>query len=93
MIVRIASEGQYRLSSAILDQLNEIDDALVESIGTYNQVTFASKFASMLDLVRNQGQKVASEELLESDVILPYPDISVEEARRLFIGEGLIPNE
>ena len=93
MIVRIATEGQYRLSSTILDQLNEMDDALVESIGTYNQDEFADKFTQMLDLVRNQGQKLTDNELLESDVILPYPDISVEEARRLFIGEGLVPND
>ena len=93
MIVRIATEGQYRLSSTILDQLNEMDDALVESIGTYNQDEFADKFTQMLDLVRNQGKKLTDNELLESDVILPYPDISVEEARRLFIGEGLVPND
>ena len=93
MIVRIATEGQYRLPSAILDQLNEMDDALVASISTYDQAEFATKFAEMINLVRNAGQPVASDELRESDVILPYSDISVEQARRLFVGDGLVPNE
>lgn len=92
MIVRIATEGQYRLPSAILDQLNEMDDALVASISTYNQEEFTSKFSKMINLVRESGKVVGLDELLESDVILPYSDISVDEARRIFIGEGLVPN-
>ena len=92
MIVRIATEGQYRLPSAILDQLNEMDDALVASISTYDQDEFTSKFSAMINLVRESGEKLELDEILESDVILPYSDITVKEARRLFIGEGLVPN-
>ncbi len=91
MIVRIATEGQYRLSSALLDQLNEMDNALVDQIAQYDEGEFRARFAALLALVREQGEKVADEELVESHVILPSPDISVEEAREFFTGEGLFP--
>jgi hypothetical protein len=91
MIVRIATEGQYRLSSALLDQLNEMDNALVDQIAQYDEAEFRARFAALLALVRAQGEKVADDELVESHVILPSPDISVEEAHEFFTGEGLFP--
>lgn len=91
MIVRIATEGQYRLSSALLDELNEMDNALVDEIAECDEVEFRQKFDAMLDLVRTQGTKVAPEELLESHVILPSADTTLAEALRLFVGEGVIP--
>lgn len=91
MIVRIATEGQYRLSSALLDQLNEMDNALVAEIAQCNEAEFTPKFHAMLDFVREKGTKLAAEELLESHVILPRPDITLAEALELFVGEGVIP--
>jgi hypothetical protein len=46
----------------------------------------------MLELVRSRGRRVPDEELVESDVILPPPDVSFEEAKAGFSGEGLIPD-
>ena len=31
------------------------------------------------------------DELVESDLVLPEPDITLEEAEDLFVGEGLVP--
>ena len=46
----------------------------------------------MLDLVRSAGHALDEDELEESDVILPPPDISFVEAAEEFTGEGLIPD-
>lgn len=91
MIVRISTEGQYRLESTYLDQLNTIDNALVEAIAANDEERFRTLLQTMLDLVRQHGKPVASDEFVESDIILPPPDTSFEEARELFAGEGLIP--
>ena len=32
MIVRIMGEGQFRIPGAVLDELNEVDNAIVEAI-------------------------------------------------------------
>ena len=45
----------------------------------------------MLDLVRENGTPLAVDELVESDLVLPEPDITLEEAGELFVGEGLVP--
>jgi len=91
MIVRIATEGQYRLESAYFDQLNAIDNALVEAIAASDEARFKALLADMLDLVRQHGKPLPPEEFVESDVILPPPDTTFEEAKELFAGEGLIP--
>lgn len=92
MIVRISTEGQYRLSSAVLDQVNSLDNALVEHIANSDIDAFQKSLGELLDLVRNQGEKVGADELVESHVILPTPDITIDEAREFFTGDGLFPD-
>ena len=91
MIVRISSEGQYNLPGSFIDQLNEIDNHLVEAVEAEDQAAFEALLKSMLDLVRQNGTEVPVEELVESDLILPEPDLTLREAEELFVGEGLLP--
>ena len=91
MIVRILTEGQYELSGSYLDQLNEIDNKLVEVVEQENQSEFERLLKSLLDLVRDNGKEVPVDELVESDIVLPEPDITLLEAEELFTGEGLVP--
>ncbi len=91
MIVRISSEGQYNLPGSFIDQLNEIDNALVEAVAAEDRGNFETLLKRMLDLVRDNGTTVPVEELVESDLILPEPDLTLLEAEELFVGEGLLP--
>ena len=91
MIVRISSEGQYDLPGSFIDQLNEIDNALVEAVAAEDQSEFETLLKRMLDLVRDNGTPVPVDELVESDLILPEPDLTLLEAEELFVGEGLLP--
>ena len=91
MIVRILTEGQYNLPGAHIDELNEIDNQLVDVVAEGDEAGFKSLLAKMLDLVRNSGTEVPVEELVESDLVLPEPDITLKEAEELFVGEGLLP--
>jgi hypothetical protein len=91
MIVRIQGEGQYRLPSAVLDELNELDNRLVQIVAKGDEGEFSSILGRMLSLVRARGEAVKNEELVESDVVLPDPDTTLEDARDLFVGEGLVP--
>ena len=52
----------------------------------------ASHVPQMLELVKTDGKEVGDDELVQSEVILPPRDISFEEARAEFSGEGLIPD-
>ena len=92
MIVRILTEGQYKLSSNYLDQLNEIDNKIVEMVETDNKESFHKLLEEMLNLVRENGTPVPIDENTESDIVLPEPDITINEAGELFTGEGLVPD-
>ena len=91
MIIRIATEGQYNLPGAYVDQLNEIDNQLVEAVEAADRSGFDGLLKQMLDLVREHGSPLPVDELVESDLILPTPDTTLEEAQVLFVGEGLLP--
>ena len=91
MIVRISSEGQYNLPGSFIDQLNDIDNELVEAVEVEDQAAFEVLLKRMLDLVREHGSPLPVDELVESDLILPEPDLTLREAEELFVGEGLLP--
>jgi hypothetical protein len=91
MIVRISSEGQYNLPGSFIDQLNDVDNELVEAVEAEDQAVYETLLKRMLDLVRDNGTPVPVDELVESDLILPEPDLTLREAEELFTGEGLLP--
>jgi hypothetical protein len=92
VIVRIATEGQYRLSDDVREQVNELDNAVVDAVDAGDEDRFHELFEELLHLVRTGGEPLTDEELLESDVIIPPPDLTMEEAKADFVGEGLIPD-
>ncbi len=91
MIVRILTEGQYQFPGANIDNLNEIDNRIVEVVEQADHEGFERLLKQMLDLVREKGTALPVDELVESDLVLPEPDITLEEAEELFTGEGLLP--
>jgi hypothetical protein len=92
VIVRIATEGQYRLPEDGGERLNDLDNEAVAAVESGDEDRFHEVFESMLDLVRRDGQRLGDDELEESDVILPPPDTSFVEASHEFTGDGLIPD-
>ncbi len=92
MIVRILTEGQYNLPGAFIDELNELDNKLVEVVERDDAERFGPALKALLDLVRENGAPVPIEESVESDLVLPEPDITLKEAEELFVGEGLVPD-
>ena len=92
MIVRIAGEGQYRLPDGDQDRLNELDNEAVSAVEAGDEPKFKELWAQMLEIVKADGTALPDDELVESDVILPPRDVTFEEARNEFTGEGLIPD-
>jgi len=92
VIVRIATEDQYRLPDEDAERLNALDNDAVEAVDAGDEARFHAIFEEMLALVRTDGRKLGNDELEESDVILPPPDLSFDEAAHEFTGDGLIPD-
>ena len=92
MIVRISGEGQFRLPDEDAERLNQLDNDAVSAVEAGDHPRFQELWEQMLALVERDGQDLNSDELIESDVILPPRDISFEEAQGEFTGDGLIPD-
>ena len=92
MIVRISGEGQYRLPDSDAERLNELDNRAVAAVEEGDETGFKELWSQMLELVASDGNGLEDDELLESDVILPPRDISFQEAKGEFSGDGLIPD-
>jgi len=92
MIVRVSGEGQYRLPDEDEDRLNELDNRAVAAVEHGDETGFHELWSQMLELVASDGNALDEDELVESDVILPPRDISFDEAKGEFTGEGLIPD-
>jgi hypothetical protein len=91
MIVRISHEGQYDVDDSDLDELNKLDNAAVAACEDVDEQRFHDVFMQLLDYVRSKGKLVGDDELFGSDIILPPSDVTLEEAKTAFQGEGLIP--
>ena len=92
MIVRVSGEGQYRLPDEDEERLNDLDNRAVSAVEQGDETGFHELWSQMLELVASDGNALDEDELVESDVILPPRDISFDEAKGEFTGEGLIPD-
>jgi len=92
VIVRIFSEGQYRIPDDVRARLNELDQQASDAVDAGDEEAFKRTFTALLDHIRSSGERLADDDLEPSDLMLPPPDITLEEAREEFTGEGLIPD-
>jgi hypothetical protein len=92
VIVRISGEGQYNLPDEDSERLNELDNRAVNAVEQGDETGFKELWSQMLELVASDGNAVPQDELVESDVIVPPGDVTFEEAKAEFSGDGLIPD-
>jgi hypothetical protein len=91
MILRILGEGQYELSDDAVGELNELDERLIAAVESGDEQAFRPALDALQDRVRALGRPLPYEEIRPSDLVLPPPDVSLEEMRELLGEEGLIP--
>jgi chromosome condensin MukBEF complex kleisin-like MukF subunit len=92
VIVRIMGEGQYRVSDDQSALLNELDEQAAHALERGEEEDFRRLVRELADAVRANGERLEDADLSASDGIVPPDDLSLDEARELFEGEGLIPD-
>jgi hypothetical protein len=93
-IVRIMGQGQFRINEDTVKKINEIDDAIVQILQNESKADdqeCRAKVAEIVQTIKSKSQKLEDKELIESDIIVPDTDISIDEAKKVFQGEGIIP--
>jgi hypothetical protein len=92
MIVRLMGEGQYRIDDELRGELNDLDDRAQAAVDAEDEAALDDMLDEMWQLVRERGERLPDEELTSSDLIIPPSDLTLEETRKLFSDEGLIPD-
>lgn len=90
MIVRIMGAGQYEMNKEQVEELNRIDNNLVQIVDNNNEKAFRTEFKKLTDYVHRMGKHIPDDIIKPSDVIIPPEDITLEEAKKIFKGDGLI---
>jgi hypothetical protein len=92
VIVRLMGEGQYRVPDELTAELNRLDEEGARAVEAGDETQLRELLERMSLAVRDSGERLEDADLSASDLIIPPPDLSLEEARELFSGEGLIPD-
>ncbi len=92
MIIRIMGEGQWDVDDGHLEALNRLDQALEEAVGSGDEQAFSQGLAALLHAVRTEGARLEDDSLVDSDLMLPPADATMEEVRALLGDEGLVPD-
>jgi hypothetical protein len=93
MIVRILGEGQWNVADDRLDPLNALDAEVESAVEAGDEERFAAGLTALLGAVRSTGTQLPDESLVDSDLILPPEDATIDEVRALLsdTDDGLIP--
>jgi hypothetical protein len=74
-----------------VETLNELDNHAASACQAGDDEHFHDAFLGLIEFVRANGRRVPDDQLQPSDVIIPPPDSTLEDARAEFSADGLIP--
>ena len=92
MIVRLMGEAQYEVDDEVAKGLNDLDDQAAQALEAGDETKLAELLRRMAEAVRSNGARLRDDDLSPSEAVIPPDDLSLDEARRLFEDEGLIPD-
>jgi hypothetical protein len=94
IIVRVLGKGQFRINRRTATRINALDNSMVDIVKRIiiEEKEFKKKLKEMHSLVSKYGQELEDTEIVKSDILLPNNDISINDAKDLFKGEGIIPD-
>ena len=92
-IVRIMGQGQFTVDNKALRELSRIDNSIVQLVSNdrTDDTEFKKRLTQLTKIVEMTGKPLNPKEIIQSDIILPSVDLSIDEAKKLFKGEGVVP--
>jgi len=92
-IVRIMGQGQFTVDNKTLRELSRVDSSIVQLVSSErpDDTEFKKRLSQLTKIVEMTGKPLSPKEIIQSDIILPSVDLSIEEAKKLFKGEGVVP--
>jgi hypothetical protein len=92
-IVRIMGHGQFTVDNKTLRELSRVDSSIVQLVSSDrpDDTEFKKRLSQLTKIVEMTGKPLSPKEIIQSDIILPSVDLSIDEAKKLFKGEGVVP--
>jgi hypothetical protein len=85
-------EGQFEADDALVARLNELDDRAQAAADADDEPELDRILDEMWSEVQSEGTRLADEDLRPSHVVIPPSDLTLDETKRLFSDDGLIPD-
>jgi hypothetical protein len=89
MIIRIMGEGQYQASEVLCNELNKIDNHIVTLVEEGKAKEYKKELTRLIYEIKERAEPLDPKEIVGSDIIVPPGDLSFEEAKAVFKGEGI----
>ncbi len=83
MIVRILGEAQYSIPDEKRDELASLDSAIATAVDSGDASAFTQALAELTSTVRKLGTPLADDDFAPSDLVVPFPDATLEETKGL----------
>lgn len=83
MIVRILGDGQYRVPDDMAARIAAIDMLIDADLLAGDPDAFRAHITALTAAVREEGTPLGADMLTTSDIILPPPDITLDELQAL----------
>jgi 2-phospho-L-lactate transferase/gluconeogenesis factor (CofD/UPF0052 family) len=83
MIVRILTDNQYRIPDESMAVISELDNRLLEATEKNDEQAFSTLLAQLIDFIKTNGTVVPHSELVPSNLVVPAPDMTLQEAQRI----------
>jgi hypothetical protein len=91
VIVRILGEGQYSIPDGERGTLETLDSSVAEAVDGGNAEAFTTALGALTDSVRRLGTPLADDDFAPSDLVVPFPDATLEETKGLLAESGDSP--
>ena len=91
-IVRVMGHGQYKVDNRTAKLIIKKDLEMVKIIQTHEQAEreYARSVAEVESLVKKSGIPLDYKEIVQSDIIVPAAEVTINDAKNLFRGVGFI---
>ncbi|MHB8189395.1 MAG: PspA/IM30 family protein [Ferrimicrobium sp.] len=87
LVVRVLGEGRYRLPSSIKPALDGLDTALEMAVNRGDGASFSQLVQQLGSIIKSNGTVIDDAEPGGADFVVPAPDTTLDEAKRLFYSE------
>ena len=91
MIIRVLGIGQFRLADMEMAIVEAADGQVEAALAAGDEAALTAALGGLADTIARVGTPLAVDEFTGSDLVVPGPDTTLEEAVALLGDDGAIP--